>query len=120
MFEPQFRASTDEVYTFAPRTPPITVTASHNTTCRPIHSSWQRNLREALARRLYGTDIRGKQDSRDRARLRAVRTRRQSGEILELAAEMRLVVVAGRERDLGQAPRRSHVSERGSEPAQPQ
>jgi hypothetical protein len=56
----------------------------------------------------------------DRSRLSAVGTRRQPGEIPELAAEMRLIVIAGRERDLGQVPRRSHVAESGIEPAQPQ
>jgi hypothetical protein len=32
---------------------------------------------------------------------------------------MRLIVIAGRERHLGQVPRRPHVAERGIDPAQP-
>src|SRR3954470_18218243 len=77
MFEPQFRASTTDVYTFAPSTPPITITASHNTMCLAMHSSLRRNLREAGFRRLDGTDIRGKQNAGDRSGLGAVGPRRQ-------------------------------------------
>src|SRR6185436_10665227 len=36
MFAPQFRASTHDVYMFAPSTPPITITAKPRTICRAM------------------------------------------------------------------------------------